>query len=59
MLNDAIPLEVGNELLMRDRWLVSPLGYDGQVLQIFQQLLILGNRKHNGRSLALIVGQIL
>src|SRR6266853_578001 len=59
MSNDPIPLEVGDEFLVRDCRLVSPLSYHRQILQVLQELLIVGNREHNGSSLAMIVGQIL
>ena len=48
MLKDAIPLQFGFELVVRNDGLVPPFGYGGQIIQIFEKLLVICNRKHNG-----------
>jgi hypothetical protein len=39
--------------------LVPPFGYRGQIIQIFEKLLVICNRKHNGGLRPGLVGQIL
>src|SRR5258706_4882983 len=56
--NDAIALEIGDELLMGNRRLVATLRNHCQVIQILQKLFVIRNREHYGRALAALVGQI-
>ena len=57
-LKEAIALELGNELLVRDGGLATALGYDGQIFQIFEQFLVIGNRKNDGSAFAMVIGNI-
>ena len=57
-LKEAIALELGNELLVRDGGLAAALGYDGQIFQIFEQSLVIGNRQNDGSAFAVVVGNI-
>jgi hypothetical protein len=57
-LKEAIALELGNELLVRDGGLTAALGYDGQIFQIFEQFLVIGNRKNDGSAFAVVVGNV-
>ena len=50
---------MGNELCVRNDWLGASFGDNGQVFQVFEKLLVIGNRKHHGSSLSVIVGQML
>src|ERR1035437_1562899 len=59
MLKDAIPLQVGFELLVQHRRFLSPLGEGCQVLQILQQLLVVTDREHDGSLLASLVSEVL
>ncbi len=59
MSKDAISLQFRDELLVRDGDLVTALRDHRQVLQIFQQFFVIGDRKHNGSALTARVGQIL
>jgi hypothetical protein len=58
LLKDAIPLQFGFELVVGNDGLVPPFGYGGQIIQIFEKLLVICNWKHNGLRPGL-VGQIL
>ena len=58
-LKEAIALELGNELLVRDGGLAAALGYDGQIFQIFEQFLVIGNRKNDGSAFAVVVRDVL
>lgn len=44
--NEAIALELGDELLVRNGGLVPALCYDRQIVQILQHFLVVGDRKH-------------
>lgn len=57
-LKEAIALELRNELLVRDGGLAAALGYDGQIFQILEQFLVIGNRKNDGSAFAMVVGNI-
>ena len=59
MLNGAIPLQFGFELVVGNDGLVPPFGYGSQIIQIFEKLLVICNRKHNGGLRPGLVGQIL
>src|ERR1035437_1420358 len=59
MLKDAIPLQVGFELLVQHRRFLSPLGEGCQVLQILQQLLVVTDREHDRSLLASLVSEVL
>ena len=59
MLKDAIPLQLGFELLVRNGGLVPSFGYGRQIIQIFEKLLVICNREHNGCLRAGLVGQVL
>jgi hypothetical protein len=56
---EAIALELGNKLLVRNGWLSAALSYDCQIFQIFQQFFIVGNRKHNGCAFAALISDVL
>ena len=58
MLKDPISFQVGLELLVRKGRLVSPLGDHGKVVQIFQELFVLRDRKHHRRLCPILCGQI-
>jgi len=57
-LKEAIALELGNELLVRNGRLVAPLGYHGQIFQVFQQFLVVGDWKNHGRTFAAVIGDV-
>ncbi len=57
-LNEAIALELGNKLLVRNGRLVAPLGYHGQIFQVFQQFLVVGDWKNHGRTFAAVIGDV-
>ena len=59
MLKDAIALELGNELLVRDGGFFTALGHNRQILQILQQLFVLGNRQQNSGAFTALVREIL
>src|SRR6266446_1571194 len=59
MSKDAIALQFADELLVRDGGLAAALGDHSQVLQILQQLFVIGDRKHHSRLFSVLVGQIL
>jgi hypothetical protein len=58
-LKEAIALELGNELLVRNGGLSPALCYDGQVFQVFQQFFVVGDWKHDGCAFAAIIGDVL
>ena len=58
-LKEAIALELGNELLMRNGWLLPALSYYRQIFQVFQQFLVVGDRKNDGCALATIIRDVL
>jgi hypothetical protein len=58
-LKEAIALELGNELLVRNGGLFSALCYDGQVFQVFQQFFVVGDWKNDGRAFAAIIRDVL
>src|SRR5206468_11006653 len=58
-LKDAIALELGNELLVRDGGFFTALGHNRQILQILQQLFVLGNRQQNSGAFTALVREIL
>ena len=45
-------------MLVRDSGLAAALGYDGQIFQIFEQFLVIGNRKNDGGAFAVVVRNI-
>ena len=55
----AIVFHLFLEFIVRDRFLSAPLGNDGQVVEIFEQLFIVSDREDDGSFLALFIGQIL
>jgi hypothetical protein len=57
-LKEAIALELGNELLVRDSWLSTALCYDGQILQVLQQFFVVRDWKNDGCAFAAIVSDI-
>ena len=59
MLKDSITLEVGEECLVRDDGLVAALGYDGEIFQVFEQLLVIADGQHDCRAVAVLVREIL
>ena len=59
MLKGPIALQFGNELVVRDEWLIATLGNDREVVQVFEKFLVVANRKHNRRAVAMFVSEIL
>ena len=59
MLKGSIALEVGEESVVRDDGLVAALGYDGEIFQVFEQLLVIANGQHDCRAVAVLVREIL
>jgi hypothetical protein len=58
-LKEAIALELGNELLVRNGGLLPALCYDGQIFEVFQQLFVLSDWNNDSRTFAAIVGNVL
>jgi hypothetical protein len=58
-LKEAIALELGNELLVRNGGLLPALCYDGQIFEVFQQLFVLSDWNNDSRTFAPIVGNVL
>ena len=52
-------LELGNELLVRDSGLLPALGYDRQIFQILQQLLVVQYREDDSGAFSALIGQVL
>src|SRR5438128_1703788 len=46
---EAIALQFAEKLRVRDGGFVAALGDDGQILQVLDQLFIVGNREHHRR----------
>ena len=58
-LKEAIALELGNELLVRNGGLSPALCYDGQIFQVFQQFFVVGDWKNDGCAFAAIIRDVL
>ena len=59
MLKSAIALEVGNEGIVGDNGFAAALGDDCEIVQIFEELLVVGDGKNDGGALAMLVSEIL
>jgi hypothetical protein len=57
-LKEAIALELGKELLVRDGRFAAALGYDSQVVEVFQQFLVVRDWEYNGGAFAAIIGDV-
>ncbi len=57
-LKEAIALELGNELLVRNGRLLPALSYDGQIFEVFQQFFVIRDWNNDGCTFAAIVGNV-
>ncbi len=57
-LKEAIALELGNELLVRNGGFSPALCYDGKIFQVLQQFFVVGDWKNDGCAFAAIVSDI-
>jgi len=58
-MRKPMPFEPPLQFGVRDRFLVSPLGDQPQVVQLFAQFLVCSSGLNRGRFAALFVGQVL
>ena len=58
-LKEAIALELSDELLVWNGWLLPALGYDRQIFQVFQQFFVIGDWKDYCRAFAAIIRDVL
>jgi len=58
-LKEAIALELGNELLVRNGRLLPAFDYDGQIFKVFQKFFVVGDGDNDRRAFAAIVGNVL
>lgn len=59
MLKGSITLQFGNELIVWDQRLIATLGNDSKVVQVFEKLLVVANRKNDRSTVAMFVSEIL
>ena len=59
MLKRAIALEVGNESVVADDGFVAALSDDCEIVQILEELLVVGDWKNDGGAVAMLVSEIL
>ena len=58
-LKEAIALDLGNELLVRNGRLLPAFDYDGQIFKVFQKFFVVGDGDNDRRAFAAIVGNVL
>jgi len=59
ILKGSIPLQLGEESVVRDHGFVAAFGDDGEIGQIFEEFFVVADGKHNSRTVAVFVREIL